>query len=261
VVTLADGSQAVGRTVIIATGAAYRRLDAPGVDELLGAGVFYGAAVSEAPAAAGREVFVVGAGNSAGQAAIHLAKYARRVTILARGDTLDRTMSDYLVKQIQANDTITVRLNTQMVGAAGAGQLEQLVLRNLRTGTTETVPAAVLFILIGAQPWTDWLAGTLDRDEHGFVQTGRDLLRDGQPPPGWSPDRPPLLLETSLPGVFAAGECATARSSGSPPRSGRARSPSSSRTNTSASRNRRHFPRPAHPQPLPVNPERHPTPT
>jgi thioredoxin reductase (NADPH) len=129
VVTLADGGEAVGRAVVIATGAAYRRLDAPGVDELLGTGVFYGAAVSEARATAGREVFVVGAGNSAGQAAIHLAKYAARVTILARGDTLRRTMSDYLVRQIEADDTITVRLRTEVVGAAGAGQLDRLVLR------------------------------------------------------------------------------------------------------------------------------------
>ncbi len=206
VVTLADGGEAVGRTVVIATGAAYRRLAAPGVDELLGAGVFYGAAVSEAPAMTGREVFVVGAGNSAGQAALHLAKYAARVTLLVRGDALGRTMSDYLVTEIQANDAITVRLGTQVVGADGAGRLEHLTLRDARTGSTETVPAAALFILIGAQPHTQWPAGVLQRDEHGFVVTGLELLRDGQPPAGWPLERPPLLLEASIPGVFAAGD-------------------------------------------------------
>jgi thioredoxin reductase (NADPH) len=206
VVTLANGSQAVAQTVIIATGAAYRRLDAPGVEELLGAGVFYGAAVSEASAMTGREVVVVGAGNSAGQTALHLAKYADRVTMLVRGDTPGRTMSDYLVKQVQASDAITVRLNTHVIGASGTGRLEQLALQDRRTGATETIPATALFILIGAKPRTEWLAGTLEHDERGFVLTGPDLLRDGQPPPGWPPDRLPLPLEASLPGVFAAGD-------------------------------------------------------
>jgi thioredoxin reductase (NADPH) len=206
VVTLADGSQAVGRVVLVATGAAYRRLEAPGVEELLGAGVFYGAAVSEARAMSGSQVFVVGAGNSAGQAALHLAKYAEQVTLLVRGDTLGRSMSDYLVKELQANDRIAVRLGTQVVAAGGAGRLEQLTLHHARTGATETVPAAALFILIGAQPHTGWLAGTLQLDEYGFVLTGPDLLRDGRPPPGWPLDRLPLPLETSLPGVFAAGD-------------------------------------------------------
>jgi thioredoxin reductase (NADPH) len=206
VVTLADGSQAVGRAVIVATGAAYRRLEAPGVEELLGAGVFYGAAVSEARAMRGSRVFVVGAGNSAGQAALHLAKYAQQVTLLVRGDALGGSMSDYLVKELQANDAIAVRLGTQVVAAGGAGRLEQLTLLDARTGATETVPAAALFILIGAQPHSGWLAGTLQLDGHGFVLTGPDLLRDGRPPSGWPLDRPPLPLETSLPGVLAAGD-------------------------------------------------------
>jgi thioredoxin reductase (NADPH) len=149
---------------------------------------------------------VVGAGNSAGQAALHLAKYAEQVTLLVRGDTLGRSMSDYLVKELQANDTITVRLGTQVVAAGGAGRLDQLTLHHGRTGATETAPAAALFILIGAQPRTEWLAGTLQLDEHGFVLTGPDLLGDGRPPPGWPLGRLPLPLETSLPGVFAAGD-------------------------------------------------------
>jgi thioredoxin reductase (NADPH) len=206
VVTLADSSQAVGRAVIVATGAAYRRLQAPGVAELLGAGVFYGAAVSEARAMRGSRVFVVGAGNSAGQAALHLAKYAQQVTLLVRGDALGGSMSDYLVKELQANDAIAVRLGTQVVAAGGAGRLEQLTLHDARTGATETVPAAALFILIGAQPHSGWLAGTLQLDGHGFVLTGPDLLRDGRPPSGWPLGRSPLPLETSLPGVFAAGD-------------------------------------------------------
>jgi len=206
VVSLADGSQAVGRAVLVATGAAYRRLDAPGVEELLGTGVFYGAAVSEARAMTGSQVFVVGAGNSAGQAALHLAKYAEQVTLLVRGVSQGRSMSDYLVKELQANDAITVRLCTQDVAAGGAGRLEQLTLHDGHTGATETVPAAALFILIGAQPRTEWLAGTLQRDQHGFVLTGPDLLQSGRPPPGWPLDRVPLPLEASLPGVFAAGD-------------------------------------------------------
>jgi len=206
VVTLADGSQAVGRAVLVATGAAYRRLQAPGVEELLGAGVFYGAAVSEARAMAGSRVFVVGAGNSAGQAALHLAKYAEQVTLLVRGDSVSRGMSDYLVKELQANDAIAVRLGTQVISAGGAGRLEQLTLHDARTGASETVPAAALFILIGAQPRTEWLAETLERDAHGFVLTGPDLYQGGQPLPAWPLDRPPRLLETSLPGVFAAGD-------------------------------------------------------
>ena len=206
VVALADGGQAVGRVVLVATGAAYRRLEAPGVEELLGAGVFYGAAVSEARAMTGGQVFVVGAGNSAGQAALHLAKYAEQVTLLVRGDTLGRTMSDYLVKELQANDAIAVRLGTQVVAAGGTGRLEHLTLRDAHTATTETVPAAALFILIGAQPHTQWLARTLDLDEHGFVLTGLDLLRDGRPAPDWPHDRLPMALETSMPGVFAAGD-------------------------------------------------------
>lgn len=204
-VNVTGGSQAVGRVVIVATGAAYRRLHAPGVAELVGTGVFYGAAVSEAQAMEGEDVFVVGAGNSAGQAVLHLAKFARRVTLLVRGDTLARTMSDYLINEITANARISVRLGVHIANAAGAGRLEGLTL-HARDGATEEVPARALFILIGAQPHTDWVAGTLERDPYGFVLTGADLLKPGGPPVRWPLDRPPLLLETSMPGIFAAGD-------------------------------------------------------
>ncbi len=205
-ITLASGARVSSDAVMISVGVEYRRLTAPGVEELLGAGVFYGAAVSEAPAMRGQPVYVVGAGNSAGQAAVHLAKYAEHVTILVRGSSLAATMSDYLIKQINATPTITVRLNTQVTGAGGAGHLEHLTLRDAATGCTEQVEAAALFILIGAQPHTDWLAGTLARDAAGFLLTGPDLCPGGTLPAGWPLRRPPLQLETNVPGVFAAGD-------------------------------------------------------
>jgi thioredoxin reductase (NADPH) len=206
VLTLANGSQAVSRTVVVATGVSYRRLPVPGLEELLGAGVFYGAAVTEAQAMQGQRVFVVGGANSAGQAAVHLARYAEQVTLLVRGDSLAESMSAYLLEELERAGNITVRLHTEVTAVHGTGRLEALVLRNGVTKATETLPAAALFILIGAGPHTDWLAATVQRDEHGFLLTGRDLLRDGRPPTDWPLDRPPLLLETSLPGVFAAGD-------------------------------------------------------
>jgi thioredoxin reductase (NADPH) len=181
-----------------------------------GGWVFYGAAVSEARAMAGSRVFVVGAGNSAGQAALHLAKYAEQVTPLVRGDSVSRGMSDYLVKELQANDAIAVRLGTQVISAGGAGRLEQLTLHDARTGASETVPAAALFILIGAQPRTEWLAETLERDAHGFVLTGPDLYQRGQPPPAWPLDRPPGCWRPACRGCSPPATCATGRSSGWP---------------------------------------------
>jgi thioredoxin reductase (NADPH) len=206
IVTCADGSEIESRAVIIATGVSYRRLQAPGVDDLTGMGIYYGAAVSEAPAMEGRPVSVAGAGNSAGQAAIFLAKYASQVTILVRGDSLAKSMSDYLVQEIAGTPNIDVRLNTQVVGAHGTGRLETLDLANSAAGTVETVQAAALFVLIGAEPHTNWLPESIARDERGFILTGRDLLHDGQMPKGWPLARPPYLLETSVPGVFAAGD-------------------------------------------------------
>jgi thioredoxin reductase (NADPH) len=206
VLTLADGGQAVSRAVVIATGVSYRRLPVPGLEALLGAGVFYGAAVTEAKAMAGQRVAVVGGANSAGQAAVHLARHAEQVTLLVRGDALADGMSAYLVQELQRAGNITVRLRTEVTEVHGAGRLETLAIRERAAEATETLPAAALFIMIGAEPHTDWLAATVERDDRGFLLTGRDLLRDGRPPPAWPLDRQPLLLETSLPGVFAAGD-------------------------------------------------------
>jgi thioredoxin reductase (NADPH) len=206
IVTCADGSEIMSRAVVIATGVAYRRLAIPAIEALRGVGVFYGAAVSEAPAVKGQHVFVVGAGNSASQTALHLARYAAQVTILVRSDSLAKSMSEYLITEIAATTNIDVRLTTEVVGAHGTGQLSGLELRNCATGETETVPAAALFILIGAEPQTAWLPDAIARDARGFILTGRDLLRDGQLPGGWPLERPPALLETSLPGFFAVGD-------------------------------------------------------
>jgi thioredoxin reductase (NADPH) len=205
-VRLSDGSEVTARTVILATGVAWRRLGVPSLEALRGAGVFYGAAAAEARAVEGEQVFVVGAGNSAGQAAVHLARWAASVTVLVRGDRLGATMSDYLLKELEATPNISVRRRTEAVGGQGRGRLEALTLRDHASGATETVPAAALFILIGAEPRTDWLPDAIQRDPQGYVLTGHDLLRDGTPPPGWRLARPPLLMETSVPGVFAVGD-------------------------------------------------------
>jgi thioredoxin reductase (NADPH) len=206
VVPLSDGTEVAGRAVIVATGASYRRLGVPDLEALNGAGVFYGAATTEARALQGREVYVVGGANSAGQAAMHLSKYASRVTLLVRGGSLETGMSDYLINEIEATDNVRVLLNTRVVGGGGEGHLERLTLEDSTSGHAETVPAAALFALIGAEPCTEWLPEEVRRDEKGYVITGTDLLRGGQAPEGWSPARAPLLLETSVPGVFAAGD-------------------------------------------------------
>jgi len=206
VVLLADGSEVMSRTVVIATGVAWRRLDVPALEALVGAGVFYGAAGSEARAMVGQDVFVVGAGNSAGQAAIHLARYAASVTILVRGEALGVSMSDYLVQEITDTPNIQLRLRTEVIDGAGRTRLERLTLRDRVSGVTESTTAAALFVLIGGEPRTQWLSGTLQRDDHGYVLTGGDLLQDGKSPQGWPLERPPALTETSVPGVFAVGD-------------------------------------------------------
>ena len=201
---LADGAELTARAVVLATGATYQRLGVPRLEALVGAGVFYGGGITEAPAMTGQHVFVVGAGNSAGQAAVHLAKYAQQVTMIVRGAGLGASMSDYLVKRIETTQNIDVRLRTTVVDGHGAGRLQELVLHEDATGRVETLPAAALFVLIGASPHTDWLPKSIDRDDKGFILTGQDL--PSRRPGESAPASAPLPLETSMPGVFAAGD-------------------------------------------------------
>src|SRR5215475_2692860 len=205
-VTVAGGSEVRSRAVVIATGVSYRRLGIPSLDTLTGAGVFYGAATSEAMAMKDQEVFVVGGANSAGQAAVHLARYATRVTMLVRGQSLAEGMSEYLLTEIASTPDIEVRYNVALVGGAGAGRLESLTLQDRSSGAVETVPATAVFVLIGAEPRTQWLPDEVERDRWGFVVTGADLLVGEHPPERWPLQRSPMLLESSLPGVFAVGD-------------------------------------------------------
>jgi thioredoxin reductase (NADPH) len=200
VVGLEDGSQVQARAVVIASGVSYRRLGVPELEALAGAGVFYGAGTIEAQAVAGKPAFVVGGGNSAGQAALHLSKYAQQVTILIRSQSLAASMSDYLIRQIEAAPNVDVRYRCEVAGGTGRGHLDQLLLRDRDTGQAELVPAAGLFILIGAQPFTGWLPEAIKRDRWGFILTGSDTGQD------WPLQRPPFLLETTAPGVFAVGD-------------------------------------------------------
>ncbi|MGZ4664175.1 MAG: FAD-dependent oxidoreductase [Frankiaceae bacterium] len=201
VITFDDGTEVVSRAVLLAVGVTYRRLPIPTLDRLVGSGVFYGAAGVEAAALAGEQVYVVGGANSAGQAALHLAKSAARVTLLIRGGSLAAGMSAYLVTQIEAAPTIDVRLHTRLVDGRGESRLEGLTLEDTETGRRENVPAAAVFILIGAAPHTDWLRDAVRLDDRGFVLTGADV-----PPEAWPATRAPLPFETSLPGVFAVGD-------------------------------------------------------
>ncbi|HEX6257840.1 MAG TPA: FAD-dependent oxidoreductase [Euzebyales bacterium] len=200
-VRLSSGVNAAARSVLLACGVSYRRLGVTALEALVGAGVFYGAAVGEAPALMGLDAFVVGAGNSAGQAALHLARYAARVTMVVRAPDLDRSMSAYLVREVAAHDRIEVLVRSEVVGGRGDGHLEQLTLRDNVTGELRDVPAAGLFILIGAEPRTDWLPDDIERDDRGFVRTGAEVS-----PTRWPLARPPAAFETSMPGVFAAGD-------------------------------------------------------
>ena len=201
VVTIDTGEQVAARAVVLAGGVAYRRLGVDSVDELTGAGVFYGAAASEAASMSGLDVFVLGGGNSAGQIATHLAGIGARTTLLIRRETLGPPMTDYLIQEIHATAGLQVRTSTEVVGAGSERQLEWLTLRDRSTGAEETVKADALFVFIGAQPHTEWLAGAVELDDHGFVLTGRDIPSDA-----WSLERAPEFLETSIPGVFAAGD-------------------------------------------------------
>ena len=207
VVRFRDGAEVTAHAVVLATGVAYTRLPAPGVDDFAGRGVFYGAASHEAVNCKDQVVHIVGAANSAGQAALHFAKFAAEVVMLVRGESLRRSMSAYLVARIEATDNITVRTCTEIIGGDGVEHLEHLALRDVRTGKQETVDASWLFVFIGARPDTAWLGEAFTRDDRGFLLTGPDLLgKDGRRPPGWPLDRDPYLLEASLPGVFVAGD-------------------------------------------------------
>jgi thioredoxin reductase (NADPH) len=205
-VYFADGGQIDAHTVILATGVSYRRLAAPGLNELTGRGVFYGSALTEAANCAGQDVYVVGGANSAGQAAVHFARHARSVTMLVRGPSLRESMSDYLIRQIESTPAITVRTCTEVVDCHGGDHLEGLTLRDNDSGKEESVEGQWLFVFIGAAPGTDWLDGVVVRDDHGFVVAGPDLVVDGQRPQGWPLDRDPYHLETNIPGVFVAGD-------------------------------------------------------
>ena len=205
VISLGGGGEATGRTVVLATGVTWRRLGVPSLEALVGVGVFYGAS-SEAQAMKGQRVYVVGGDNSAGQAAVHLAKYAAQVTMLVRGSTLAASMSHYLIREIEATPNIVVRYRTEAVDGRGDGRLTALTLKDRTSEITEAVPATALFVLIGAEPHTDWLPETIRRDRWGFVLTGTDLLEEGRLPAGWPLERPPMPFETSLPGVFAVGD-------------------------------------------------------
>ncbi len=202
---LLDGSADIeARAVLVASGVSYRRLTAPGLEGLVGRGVYYGASASEATQTAGEEVYVVGAANSAGQAALNFARYAKRVVLVVRGRSLEASMSSYLISRIVAADNIDVRACTQVVGADGDGHLEWLTLADAALAREETVEASWLFVFIGAAPHTDWLGSEVVRDERGFVLTGPELPSSLDS--GWPLERAPFALETSVPGVFAAGD-------------------------------------------------------
>jgi thioredoxin reductase (NADPH) len=205
-VSLTGGSEISCHALLVATGVSYRMLDAPGVERLTGAGVYYGAAITEAMACRDKDVFIVGAGNSAGQAAMYLSRYASSVTMVVRGGSLARSMSHYLVSQIEAHDKIAVWTHSTVSAVHGDARLEEITIVDTATGDTRTVPAFALFLFIGARPHTDWVADVVERDPQGFILTGRRLVRGGRRPKGWRLERDPFFLETSVPGVFAAGD-------------------------------------------------------
>jgi thioredoxin reductase (NADPH) len=205
-VRFADGTSINAHTIILATGVSYRQLNAPGLADFTGRGVYYGSALTEATACLGQDIYIVGGANSAGQAAVYLARHAKSVTILVRSPGLEKSMSYYLIRQIAEIGNISVRTCTEVIEASGEDHLEKLTLRDNASGRTETVDAQMLFLFIGAAPLTDWLDGVVVRDPGGFVVAGPDLSVSGERPRGWELDRMPYHLETSVPGVFVAGD-------------------------------------------------------
>ncbi len=206
IVTLANAKELNCHALIIATGVSYSKLKVPGIEKLSGAGVYYGAAITEAISCKDNDVHIIGGANSAGQAAMYLAKYASSVTLLVRGESLNAKMSQYLIEQIEATNNIKVRLSTQVVKVSGQKQLESITLEESTTGTVETVTTQALFVFIGAKPNTNWLHDFVLRDQKGFILTGSDSLQAKQKPESWTVDRDPFLLETSVPGIFATGD-------------------------------------------------------
>jgi thioredoxin reductase (NADPH) len=205
-IALSDGSELSSYAVLISSGMEVRRLEAPGIDELAGAGVFYGAALTEAAAYRDRDVFVVGGANSAGQGAMFFSRHARSVTMLIRGATLSTGMSQYLVDRIAETRNVRVLPRSVVVGVSGTGHLESITVEHVETGERTEFPAAAMFIFIGTAPRTSIVADLVERDAQGFILTGRDLMVDGRPPRGWPLARDPFLFETSVPGIFAAGD-------------------------------------------------------
>jgi thioredoxin reductase (NADPH) len=206
VIKLAKGTDIGCKVLLIATGVAYRKLDVPGAERLQGCGVYYGSAMTEGPSSKDEDVYIVGGANSAGQAAMYFSKYARRVVMLVRGSSLSASMSRYLIDQIKKTTNIQVETHSRVVEVYGDQHLEGISIHCGDSGQTETVPASLLSVFIGAEPNTDWLAGVVERDERGFILTGADLMRDGKRPQGWPLARDPYWTEASVPGIFAAGD-------------------------------------------------------
>jgi thioredoxin reductase (NADPH) len=206
IVTLSDGTELSCKALIIATGVKVRELNVPGIEPLVGGSVYYGAATSEAVHYKDKNVFVVGGANSAGQGAVFLSRYAKQVTILIRGDSLQKSMSQYLVDQIHQTENVRVIKNSQVAAVHGGDRLETVEVKNTKSGESKAMAADAMFIFIGAVPATDMVKDVVERDEADFIYTGQDLVRNGRRPNTWTPKRDPFLLETSVPGIFAAGD-------------------------------------------------------
>lgn len=206
IVTLGDNTEISCHALIVATGVSYNKLGIPGCEKLTGAGIYYGAAMTEALSCQGDNVCIVGGANSAGQAAMHLSKYARNVTILVRGDSLAKRMSKYLIDRIVETGNIKIKISTQVVEVLGKDKLETIILSDLETGKIESIDSNALFVFIGAKPNTCWLQEIVERDQDGFILTGSDLMRGNTQSKRWRLEREPFMLETSVPGIFAVGD-------------------------------------------------------